>query len=434
MVRGHSPGLPIPDDWDGQSWCRYAICWPDSLQWRAILAGFITTPMLGRTWDRDTGTITDAQAIGQSIFERNLDWRYALVASCDDGTILADAIRYLADKLSSQACCNSPGTYGGTGTGGTGTTAESPIPDYDPEGNPPEGYETWDAYYTDVCKKAWWLVNTVNDDLGRMGTLQLIGATVLAVLPGLGVLLLDPIPGDELFLLAALLIAIANYGASLLDDMRDSWYGARGDIACAIYSSLGPEAAKAAAIEAFMTAYEAETTDPLALAYAEQLAGYLLSWDGLNRVYEYQSGMVYPAGETDCTECDELPCQMQLVVTYGDVQITQSGAETYEFTITSELNAGFQEVSFELPADCGLMYRDVDQLSGPNILDNALAGFQGYTMNDLYISGNPISLATLCGWRAIRVVRHYVDGTTPWSAKLYVEGCIDQNCSNRPAC
>lgn len=63
--------LSIPDDWDGENWLCVNVQWPNSPQWRAILVGLLTYPGLGRLWDIETGTITDATAIGREIFDRS---------------------------------------------------------------------------------------------------------------------------------------------------------------------------------------------------------------------------------------------------------------------------------------------------------------------------------------------------------------------------
>ena len=62
--------VPIPSDWDGQSWDNICLQWPSSPEWFGILLGFITQASRGRFWNERTGTITDAQAIGREIFER----------------------------------------------------------------------------------------------------------------------------------------------------------------------------------------------------------------------------------------------------------------------------------------------------------------------------------------------------------------------------
>ncbi len=63
--------VPIPSDWDGQTWQCIQIQWPKSTQWEAILTGLLTYAMRGRFWDERTGSIHAAQAVAWDIFERN---------------------------------------------------------------------------------------------------------------------------------------------------------------------------------------------------------------------------------------------------------------------------------------------------------------------------------------------------------------------------
>jgi hypothetical protein len=63
--------VPIPDDWDGTSFCCHIVEWPDSPAWRQILAGLLLSPSSGRFWDGATGTIIDAQETGREIETRN---------------------------------------------------------------------------------------------------------------------------------------------------------------------------------------------------------------------------------------------------------------------------------------------------------------------------------------------------------------------------
>lgn len=60
----------IPNDWDEVSWTSICIEWPNSDAWLAILSGLIAMPSRGRNWTRESGTITDAIAIGKEIWSR----------------------------------------------------------------------------------------------------------------------------------------------------------------------------------------------------------------------------------------------------------------------------------------------------------------------------------------------------------------------------
>jgi hypothetical protein len=67
-----SPVMPIPGDWDGQSWTCIQVVWPDSDLWLGILAGLLTIPTRGRFWDERSGSILATQMIGREIDRRNL--------------------------------------------------------------------------------------------------------------------------------------------------------------------------------------------------------------------------------------------------------------------------------------------------------------------------------------------------------------------------
>ena len=67
--------IPIPNDWDGQTWTCYQVRWPSSVSWQAILAGLISQTARGTMYDVQTGWIPDAQAVGREILRRNWPWR-----------------------------------------------------------------------------------------------------------------------------------------------------------------------------------------------------------------------------------------------------------------------------------------------------------------------------------------------------------------------
>lgn len=79
MVRKRA-SLPIPDDWDEETWECICIAWPDSPKWRGILQGLLTYLTRGRAWSEDTGSVKAAQLIGEQIWEYNRDMN-----PCGDG-------------------------------------------------------------------------------------------------------------------------------------------------------------------------------------------------------------------------------------------------------------------------------------------------------------------------------------------------------------
>lgn len=63
--------LPVPSDWDGETWKCLELQWPDSIQYRGILLGLMSYLTRGRVWDEAEGSIINAQAVGWEIFNKN---------------------------------------------------------------------------------------------------------------------------------------------------------------------------------------------------------------------------------------------------------------------------------------------------------------------------------------------------------------------------
>lgn len=87
------PVVPIPDDWDGETWDCMLLAWPSSVQWYAILRGLLTTPGRGRFWDERSGSILAVQAIGREIEERNP------VMSCEEIVTVLQQIRNAIQQI-----------------------------------------------------------------------------------------------------------------------------------------------------------------------------------------------------------------------------------------------------------------------------------------------------------------------------------------------
>lgn len=117
-------GYIIPDDWDNDEWQCIKLYWPKSSQWEAILRGVLTAMARGRTWDRNTGIIRDAQSVGWEIFRRS--WPFVPCnAKCNgganetdncsnimDGVWAGDIVGCCEDKDDCEVIemsCNSPG-------------------------------------------------------------------------------------------------------------------------------------------------------------------------------------------------------------------------------------------------------------------------------------------------------------------------------------
>lgn len=89
---------PIPQDWDGESWKRYCVCWPDSELWTGLLLGFLSYCTRGRSWHENTGVIKEAQAIGWEIWENNVPLE-GVAMTCQEADNVAKAIMILTHAI-----------------------------------------------------------------------------------------------------------------------------------------------------------------------------------------------------------------------------------------------------------------------------------------------------------------------------------------------
>lgn len=83
--------VPVPNDWTGQD--GYAVliaCIPNSPDWRAIYRGAFWELTWWNKWDQDTGTINEAKAVANQV------WEGLCMANCDD---LLTQLTRIADAL-----------------------------------------------------------------------------------------------------------------------------------------------------------------------------------------------------------------------------------------------------------------------------------------------------------------------------------------------
>jgi len=68
----HQQRIPIPADWDGETWFCTQLQWPASPEWISVLVGILSNLTRGWYWNEQTGIVTDAQGIGRAIFSKNI--------------------------------------------------------------------------------------------------------------------------------------------------------------------------------------------------------------------------------------------------------------------------------------------------------------------------------------------------------------------------
>lgn len=250
--------VPIPQDWDGETWCLWSVCWPDSPEWIGILQGLISSPALGYFWDGSTGTITQVQEVGLEISDDNLPLKGALMRCDEQLNELIAAISSLKATQSGGCGCSggtiqptTPGTEGGV-------PPEKFIEPPTAPGTP--------AYNTRKCKIAnlnhqqmvdWiqlWIDNGVDDYIGKgfLGpAVFVLLTTMLSTLLGELITpfpIIDALAGGVIGFIAGIAAVITGNTFDMQDLVTKMNDNAQ-DLVCAFYSSTDAQGAKDAYIQ-----------------------------------------------------------------------------------------------------------------------------------------------------------------------------------------
>lgn len=281
--------LIIPDDWsEDDGYCMAVLCIPNSLQWKSLVHGALSTLSWGRIWDRNTGSIKDAQNIARNIQE-------SLCMDCFDE--LASAIRYLADKQCS--CSNS----GSSGSAGAGPTEEPPIDvELTPENPFPPDFPDQPTYDIYKCKVASFIVDRMRDDIQRIQKFNIW--TVLTV----GAVLLTPMPFDDLIVLVYMLDAagfISGGALLFLDDAENVFANHRDKLVCALMNASSVGQAKSNLDTEFFAAAQAESF-PGGSHIVYGILKTFASTDNLNHLFMHDIARNYP--DATCPDCDDALC------------------------------------------------------------------------------------------------------------------------------
>lgn len=315
--------MPIPTDWDGVSFCRWAVCWPDSPYWKAILDGLLTQPSQGRFWDEQTGYIKGVQASFLPAYLANFRLKEVIMACGDSG--IAEALTAIANALTLQATTGQGGSCGGSLGGGSpdvycyntlnsdiqniitlpsgeswpiyGTVPIAAVPE---SGYPPE-YPSFPAYDADKCAKANQIVTDWISTLRHVGSISwfeaALGASVLvACFVGLITMPAVAIPVALYLLLTTATISTACVG---LADLMDSHYQ---ELVCALYEHPTVEdvlGSVSDVLDSLITILDPGAGVAIAL---KKIALLFLSADTINRLFSSEDKDLYPTADCTCED------------------------------------------------------------------------------------------------------------------------------------
>lgn len=343
---------PIPNDWAGADWCSWAICWPDSPQWLALLRGFITLPQRGRTWDESTGDIRETQLIGRDITTHNLPMEESIM-SCSGAMELSYAIRYLADRMFDKpVCCDgsngvtAPGINGGLqGVITVGEEEVSIIGTQPPgglpggSGMPSEGFVDQAEYDTYKCQVAHQIIDGAVATLRNLAAISVGNITAVAAIIGLAFAGIIVLPWAAIPILVSAMGALFG-GLIVLGQVGDDIETHRDDYICALYNSNDTEGALGAVMALISAAL---TSIGLAAGLHPAIKiviTVIFSSDTLNLLWGKLVSYSYPGA--DCGACTgewELLGGEELIS--GNLGMVTSG-----FVLKAVENSGFPGVFY----------------------------------------------------------------------------------------
>lgn len=288
--------MPIPQDWDGTSWCCWVVEWPSSPDWEAILLGFITTPMRGRFWDETTGSVIDAQEIGQQITARN----NVTVEGCSMGCLedLTAAINALKEVFQGGILVN--GGCGCNGSGGAGVFEDAPSSFVDNGTAFPSGYDDRSDYLDSKCQLAQYVIDGLVSGLKNLRQVDVTQYALGALVALFPLLFILPIAYLALVATAESILGLVAIGAAafttavneLIEFLQDDF-----DI-CRLYDAGSAQEAKDNIIADINAAAFSQDT------LTKNLLINLISFDSLNLLFDAKPALDFSQlPVADCSGC-----------------------------------------------------------------------------------------------------------------------------------
>src|SRR3990172_4848189 len=288
----------IPSDWTGD-YCRYAVCWPNSPQWLAILRGVLVLPSRGRFWDENTGSIISACDVIRQTYDQNLHLKGVIMA-CDDPGLadIAIALTRIANAMTANGsnCCD--------GGGSSGAPANEPpfneFPNGDPGSDPPpDGFDTWEQFYLQKCAVAWDILEKLQLDLGNMSLIAWGTMGSEAITAEVLILLVTPVPpaaivAAVLLLLTVGAIVILATALSIITDNIE-------ELTCELYNGTNSATSRTMFLSKFNDLVDAGVADPVSAFAIKAVIAYLIGATVTNRLYVKDSTRNYP--DRDCQGC-----------------------------------------------------------------------------------------------------------------------------------
>lgn len=232
----------IPDDWQqSDGYYLFMACVPKSSKWVGVINGALATLQYGRYWDSTTGNVKETQAIVEEI-------RDSVIMTCMNE--LADAIRYVGDRIQSSSVSSGCGC--GCGPAGTGTQVDEPEGSEPTVFGPSEEWPDYATYKDDKCHAANAMYDALLEVIDQLraydaDTLLAGGVTISTGLVAtilVGFVATAPI-AIVVGVVSGIIALVAGPLAFSLTDLYASLVTHKADIICAWYSAVDENAAEA---------------------------------------------------------------------------------------------------------------------------------------------------------------------------------------------
>lgn len=297
--------MPIPDDWDGESYCRYAVCWPDSPKWLAILRGQATEIARGWFWAEKTGDLLVTIDAARQTLENNIELPEVIMA-CGD-TQLSEIAAAIREMAAAQCCDGVPangGIQGSVEDGAGGTIpifGEAPPFEFEP-GEVPAGFPgDLSEYTTAKCSAAAAIVSGAITTARNWAYLSFKGTAslvILAIVMTGGWIVIPAVGIPVLIATAIVLVETQSLLIAFADGMQDEY----DSLVCALVENNSSDSilqAISVIVAGILTLIPATGA---AAVFLRVVAGLLFSTDTLAQLFG--ATVLYAAPyECNCGDC-----------------------------------------------------------------------------------------------------------------------------------
>jgi len=271
--------------------------------------------------DQDTfECVSDADwALYHQIVEDLEDNLWGCAMPCSD---IKDGLLALAAAIAAKECENTTVNCGGGSCGLQGYLGgltpgelmpQDPVTQPDPGGDPPEGFENWDQFYTHKCKAAHFLWQMIRNWMVAMEGITGAGITAAAASPIVaGILASTAIvfPPAAFVAFVVIVVAVGTLSTAAFIELYQAvnyWDDNKESIVCALYQSGSAAAALDVIADEYENAIEfivwSGVLAPLGPALAAALSGIgseVINTNMVNVLFNVAEDVLLPDAECIC--------------------------------------------------------------------------------------------------------------------------------------